>query len=214
MNTYSSFTCSLQGIRHVFCYFSSSSMTFGICIEIWGRRDAKRSYDHLIKGILRNSEQKSWALGVTAEARKVPSSRRNKLLEVAVATLATRAPFGKCGQGPSLGDFPEVAELDGGWEPVITEVIPQAHLGLDIKKTDSFWGLLMPGAEWGAGREGNTDCWLMLALVRAEMWSLAYQVPWRDVVRVLSLRSHQHVDAPNTVLEYNLFNNNNAVINS
>lgn len=238
MNTYPSFRCSLRGIRRAFRYFSSSAMTFGICVEIRRRQDAERSYDHLIKRILQNWERKSWALGVTAEAWKGPSSWRNKLLQAAIATMATRAPFGKCGQGRRLGNLPEVAELGRGWEPITTEIVPQTHMVLDMIKTDrksvdtvrlchcqktvrssfvlcapvgsgkqgeydpslwaagrqggmslkpvetehmfSFLGLLVPGGELGAGREGNTGCWLMLALVRAAMWSSAFQVPGHD----------------------------------
>lgn len=45
------------------------------------------------------------------------------MLEMTVATTATRMPSGKCGKGKRLGNFPEAAELDGGSEPVATAVI-------------------------------------------------------------------------------------------
>lgn len=105
MNAYPSFKCSLRGIRRVFRYFSSSAMTFGICVEIRRRQDAERSYDHLIKGILQNSERKSCALGVTAEAWKGPSSWRNKLLQAAIPLWPQEHPLGNVGKERRLGTY-------------------------------------------------------------------------------------------------------------
>lgn len=59
------------------------------------------------------------------------------MLDIGRVTIATRACFGKHGEGIGLGNLAEVAELGGGSEPVITEVIPQAQVVLDIiKKRD------------------------------------------------------------------------------
>lgn len=63
---------------------------------------------------------------------------------------------------------------------------------------------------WVRGWQTGGAIW-WLALVRAGIWSSALQFSELDVVRVPSLRSHQHLDAPNTDLEHNLYNNNNRI---
>lgn len=59
------------------------------------------------------------------------------MLEIAVATTATRAPSGKCGEGKRRGNFPQVAELGGGSEPVITVVIPQPGMVSHVTKAET-----------------------------------------------------------------------------
>lgn len=120
---------------------TSHPMTLGVCRETGGRQDATGSYDHLPDN--RNSpawwQRKSWALGVTAEDWKGHSSWRNKLLDVARATVATRTPFGECQEGREwgLGNLVKVAEWGGDSEPVTTEVTPQVHMGLGSIKTET-----------------------------------------------------------------------------
>lgn len=71
---------------------------------------------------------------MTAEDGKGHCLWRDKLLDIARVTLAARARFGKRGEGMELGNLAEVTELGGGSEPVVAEVIPQAHMVLDIIK--------------------------------------------------------------------------------
>ena len=46
------------------------------------------------------------------------------------ATEAMRAATGKCGEGKELEDFPEIAELGRGSEPILPVVMPQAGIAL------------------------------------------------------------------------------------
>ena len=60
-------------------------------------------------------------------------SLRDELLKMTGATTAMRAASGKCGERTRLENFPEIAELGGRSEPILTGHASGWH-SLDIKQ--------------------------------------------------------------------------------